>query len=374
MKTFLRACWCAAAVVLGSVGVTAANDWTVSHHTDGYTVYHGNSYYWKGNDAYTRQQYYRPGYYAYGYYYPPSNYYQYSYSYTYQYPQAQVSYKDTDWRQKLLAIAEGRDKAEATLRKAAAEQTYFLEAVQALGLSGNFTWQGYGTSPYPVQQQYAPGGGGYQNKYFPQSGLYGGNTQYGYSVKEVAEFYGDSNPAALYQQAARLTQNAQQLAGQATGDFSALVSQEGSNRARVAEVLAKGAAAAQVLKAADAPPSSRFTKQEFRIDGAASTASGGQAVGGEGGPPPGAAAAPNGTAWRAAWQVHAQTKCAVCHAGPDAKSKFEVMKFYDLPRTRRALLVAGRLATDDDEKRMPRTAEGHAGPRLTDAELELWMH
>lgn len=74
-----------------------------------------------------------------------------------------------------------------------------------------------------------------------------GTTVYGYS--SAAEAYGSVDLGLLYNQAARLTDQAQQLAGQATADFASLVQAEGQNRADVARILAQGQAAAQALSA-----------------------------------------------------------------------------------------------------------------------------
>jgi hypothetical protein len=64
-------------------------------------------------------------------------------------------------------------------------------------------------------------------------------------------------------QAARLTENAQTLAGQANSDYQNNVAMLGNNLARVAEIHAKGAAAAASLSAANAPPSSTTETKTF---------------------------------------------------------------------------------------------------------------
>jgi len=80
-----------------------------------------------------------------------------------------------------------------------------------------------------------------------------GTTVYGYS--SVAEAYGNVDLGLLYNQAARLTDQAQQLAGQAAIDFQSLVQAEGHNRAEVAKIIAQGQAAREALQAAKAQPS-----------------------------------------------------------------------------------------------------------------------
>ncbi len=78
-----------------------------------------------------------------------------------------------------------------------------------------------------------------------------GTTVYGYST--VAEAYGNVDLGLLYNQAARLTDQAQQLAGQAAADFQTLVQTEGQNRAEVAKIIAQGQAAREALSAAKGP-------------------------------------------------------------------------------------------------------------------------
>lgn len=77
-----------------------------------------------------------------------------------------------------------------------------------------------------------------------------GTTVYGYS--SVTEAHGNVDLGLLYNQAARLTDQAQQLAGQAAADFQTLVQTEGQNRAEVAKIIAQGQAARETLLAARA--------------------------------------------------------------------------------------------------------------------------
>jgi hypothetical protein len=79
-----------------------------------------------------------------------------------------------------------------------------------------------------------------------------GTTVYGYST--VAESYGNIDLGLLYNQAARLSDQAQQLAGQAAADFQSLVQSEGQNRAEVAKIVAQGQAARDALLAAKGSP------------------------------------------------------------------------------------------------------------------------
>lgn len=91
-----------------------------------------------------------------------------------------------------------------------------------------------------------------------------GTTVYGYST--VAEAYGNVDLGLLYNQAARLTDQAQQLAGQAATDFQSLVQAEGQNRAEVAKIIAQGQAARDVLLAAKGPPTANLQKSfSFKV-------------------------------------------------------------------------------------------------------------
>lgn len=94
-----------------------------------------------------------------------------------------------------------------------------------------------------------------------------GTTVYGYS--SVSEAYGNVDLGLLYNQAARLTDQAQQLAGQAATDFQTLVQAEGQNRAEVAKIIAQGQAARDALLAAKGPAgvtqAQQFRAFTFRV-------------------------------------------------------------------------------------------------------------
>lgn len=90
-----------------------------------------------------------------------------------------------------------------------------------------------------------------------------GTTVYGYS--SVAESYGNIDLGLLYNQAARLTDQAQQLAGQAAADFQTLVQAEGANRAEVAKIIAQGQAAREALLAARGNSTQQITQRSFNF-------------------------------------------------------------------------------------------------------------
>ena len=330
------------------------------------TYVYRDGYYWYGNKAYTRSWYQPPSYYYCGRYYYPQGYYYYYYSHTYQAPVQQVNYNDPGWRSKLLDLATARDKVEGKIRLGAFEQAYFMEAVKALGLEGNFKWQGYGLAP---PYSYGPSYGNLQ------LGSYGaqGNTVYGYSMNSIASFYGDANLSQLYQQAARLAEGAQKYAGQATQDFGGLVGQEGQNRAKVAEILAKSQAVAEYLRAIQGSGGKIETKEfRFRVG-----------PGADGGPPkvekienpndPVPMAQPKDNVQvQQLWQAHAKAKCGACHDGAKAEGGFKLTSYGEMT-VEQKLVVVGRLLTTDEGKRMPRIQGGGVAPKLSTDEIRLWL-
>lgn len=78
-----------------------------------------------------------------------------------------------------------------------------------------------------------------------------GNTVYGYQA--LTNLQSQVDLGALYNQAARLTDQAQQLAGQAATDFQGLVQAESQSRADVARIIAQGQAAKEALQAVNVP-------------------------------------------------------------------------------------------------------------------------
>lgn len=276
-----------------------------------------------------------------------------------------------DWQKKLLDIAANRDKVESKLRLRAADYQAFQSGLKALGLQENFHWNNYGQFPGGgfASPHYGTGGSGYgtvtSNVHL---GTYGnnGNTLYGYSFNSIKDVYGDTNLNALYQQAARLTQNAQTLAGQATGDFHDLVGEEGQNRARVAEILANAQVARAAIEAAKPQTRTRSESRTFSFK-AEEDGKGGTKIT----PVSPEEAAKQGIsqprgAGLSRQQVFA-TKCAACHSGADKKGGFDV-EAYDHMDLDQKSKVWGRLFTTDKDKIMPRNADGGPGTPLTAAE------
>lgn len=179
-------------------------------------------YWWKGGIPYTRSivsQKYALGGGCYSY----QNVYSYSPVQTYTLP----SPTDADWKNKLLDIAAKKDDFQN-----------YLQAVRALGLDQP-TAQ---SSHYSYQQAQA------------------GSTVYGTTTyNQIAEAYGSVDPMVLFQQQSRLTQNAQDAGREANQLFSARLEQVGNAQAKVAEILARGEVAKQLLKAAE-PTGAKFTQ------------------------------------------------------------------------------------------------------------------
>jgi hypothetical protein len=326
---------------------------------DGYTF--RNGYWYRGNTPYyanAQTAYSYVPYYSYGqtyYYQQPYTYYTYEQAPAETYtPKASAP---ANWKSELLKLAGARD-----------EQLGYLNALRALGL------------PQPLQ---APAQGPYQAQAPGYAGVpYAMNAQtlYGYSYSTVKDVYGDTNLNTLYQQAARLAQNSQALAGQATGDFSSLVQQEGGNRSRVAEILAKAQAASAALRAAEAAPSAHVTTSaSASVTGSSAgvdttpevqpSVSAGQQQGYS------QAAPQQGYAGQAqqAFGALLQNRCTGCHGGSDPAGKLTLtpQSYAQMSLSDKARLIWPRLTHHDPQKRMPRSKDGKA-TTLTPEELRLF--
>lgn len=254
-----------------------------------------------------------------------------------------------DWKKQLLNIAANRDKVEGRLRENALDQQHFLQAAEALGLKGNFNWSNYGQHPgFPGY-----GAGGYGAGLGSIGlGSYGAtsDTVYGYTYNTIKDVYGDTNLAALYQQASRLAENAQNLGGQATQGFQDAVAKEGDNRSRVAEILAKAQAAKVALDAANLPPQSHTETKSSTVVVTPTAPVG----------TPNPAPSPN----LSGWAEVASNRCASCHSdktqgGP--KGKFNIVDYPKLAPEQKAKVLE-RIFTEDLGRVMPRSADGKGAP------------
>lgn len=198
-----------------------------------------------------------------------------------------------------------------------------------------------------------------------------GTTVYGYS--SVAQAYGQVDMGLLYNQAARLTDQAQQLAGQAASDFATLVQAEGQNRAEVARIIAQGQSARQALEAAAGPPPQPQIQQRtfaFRVtqtsDGRVNiqqiqdgqqtsnfSLSGAQESNG--------AAAANVSDLL-------KNRCVACHGNNNTQGGLNLEAAIS---DEQQASILRRVTTDDLDKRMPRNPDGTAGQKLNVDELRL---
>lgn len=389
----------AAVLVLLAVLPSPAAATGYYRNVDGYYVYHGYpGYYWSGNNAYVAQYYTVPGYYSYGYYYPPVQRYRYVFAYTY-YPQAttyntasSVTYGG-DWKNRVLALAQKRDEAEAKMRAGVLDQMYFIQTLEKMGLQGNFGWQNYGQFPslYGQTTGYA------HTSYGAYPPVPQGNTQYGYSGRtynQTSQLYGDLNVNQLYQSMFQMAANVQKASTQVTSEVGGLVGQAGENHAKVAAVLAKTAeykakadGAVAILKGLEGSSSKTTTNiTTFKV------------VPGPDGPelkpdpppppmPPApdqkppdvqpakvdAKAADAGQAQgRAVWLAGAKQDCGACHGGGKKEGGFAIEE-YPAMTLEQKVSVINRLITHDEKKRMPRTANGGVGERVGIEKLKQWL-
>lgn len=307
---------------------------------DGYTF--SNGYYWYNGTAYNRSI-------AYGY-----DRYGCRYSY-YQYTAApQVSYNDSDWKVKLLEIAKQRDLYEGKIRQGLFEQASFLQAVKALGLEGNFAIRGYGAqapSPYPQLQL----------------GSYGmnGSTIYGTGQQQILQAI-TSDPVdlnILFQQMSRLTQNAQQLAGQGHTDFADLIAKAGNNQAEVAKILAKSKLIQDALKSLQDPNSIKLESRTFSFKIGAD----GKIEAIEPEPKFKAVVPPE------EFQKIMVQDCGTCHLGEKAKGGFNLASYLSFTEAQKEV-VRQRLTHPDPKKRMPLKSDLSPGVPLPQSKLKMWYH
>jgi hypothetical protein len=193
-----------------------------------------------------------------------------------------------------------------------------------------------------------------------------GSTVYGYS--SVSQSYGQVDMGLLYNQAARLTDQAQQLAGQASLDFSSLVQAEGQNRAEVAKILAQGQAAREALMATR-PQYQQQEQQQLRSFSF-------RVVQGQNGEmkiekideSPQDARAP---AAEQPVNIRASTilenSCVQCHNSNNAAGGLNMTLSMDDDDYAKILK---RVNTDDLGLRMPRNPDGTAGQKLSPQEIQ----
>lgn len=255
-----------------------------------------------------------------------------------------------DWKQKVLEIAAKRD-----------DYNSFLAALNALGYQQQQSVGGYPTGGASTLSQYTTSNS-------LQLGSYGANatTGYGYTLKEALGGYFGDSPGVLFQAASQHVKNAQQLAGQGATDFSDLVKQDGSYRARVAEILARGQVAAAALQAASGPPQTVTQSRTFTFQVVPNDQGGYQVV---------PAQSPQGAVPNMPTVDDAVVmtrvlgpRCAGCHSGKDPQAGLDLSQYSSFTAEQRGRVWA-RLTHKDPEKRMPKGPNNTIGQPLPPEEL-----
>lgn len=307
---------------------------------DGYVLGQAG-YWWKEGVPYTRQRIdYTENYYYCGRWVPKYFYY---YKYTKAYDVNTVKATDPDYRTKLLEIAKQRDRIEGDIRKSAAQHNEFIEAVQALGFTSNFTWQGYGVAPtYASPLRY-------------QVGNFGVNASTIYGVSQYAEAYNPYDPNIDAQQSAAVAKGAQAYAESATAGFNARANIFATGIQRAAEIEATGRASERALIAARAAPQTRTTTTVIT---------------------PNPSDVPDvmpkvSVGTRAPFT--AASECMACHSGSNVQGKFDVTAWKTLTEDQKFSVVRSRLLTNDLDKRMPRKEDGSAGHRLSARKIKEFL-
>lgn len=278
------------------------------------------------------------------------------------------------WRKELLDLKANRDKWEADIKASQEEQKEFLETVEALGL-GDY----YGTdTSYPSPLGQKPGYG--------QQGAYGnlegssmtynaplaaqGNTLYGYD--QYAQTYPDVDLQVLYNQANNLARNAQSLSSEATGDFSALVFQEGRRQEEIAKIIARGRVAAQVLQLLQ-DPRAELKVDQWRLQ---RRGEGGdwEVVPGTKTPLP---TEPNDDEIMLNQEQKVKlfgivtNNCLACHSADKKKAGLDMTRFLSFDKLTRQRIVKTLTAENPDD-RMPKAEGGVPGKPLSKEEIDLF--
>lgn len=281
---------------------------TIAMASDGYSLGTDGLWYYPGYTlGYTRTLITVPGYYNNGCFVAGRSY----YSYTQVIANTTPPAYSKDWKVELIKYKEGLD-----------DHAAYLASLRAMGING---------------QAYAF-----------QSGYYGlppvnASTQYSYS--SIAQLYGDTNLSQLYQSSALLAQGAERLHGNAISGHQLLLTQEGANRARVAEILAKGQSGAQILKALSGP-STVITQSSKTVTGQPQSRN------------------------IEALSTLLQNKCASCHSGSVKKGGVDLADYLSFSQEQKERVWSAVTATDA-KNLMPRNADNSPGQRLSVAELQL---
>jgi len=310
-------------------------------NADGYTFRGGLWYYPGYTDPYTRTLITTPARFVNGCYVAGTSYYQYA---RVTLPVAAAPAPVTpppytpNWKSDAIKYAEARDDYAA-----------YLATLRSLGIQG---------------QQYSFQQGTYGSGY-GQLPLFGANatTPYSYSYQSLASMYGDTNLNQLYQQSAQLTQGAQKLAGDAFSGHSQLVGQAGRDAASLAQILAKGQTAEQILRALNGP---NTVQTNVNVQGHVPLPPAQKPQEQPQQPKAG------GSSSVEALQSLIGDRCAACHSGARKEGGIDLANYLQFSRAQKEK-VWESLLTNDARKRMPRTETGAAGTPLTPAEMQLFF-
>lgn len=187
-----------------------------------------------------------------------------------------------------------------------------------------------------------------------------GTSVYGYS--SLSNSYEQVDMGLLYNQAARLTDQAQQLAGQAHLDFAGLVQAQAASQSEVAEIVARGQAAALALQATQGGPSFNRERASFSFS-LTQDARGGWSVDplteAKGKPSFELAEVP--IAAKASELL--KSKCVRCHSSGNAQGGLDLLGPVSPEQVES---IWDRVTTGDQSLLMPK-----GGPQLSDEELSV---
>ena len=284
-----------------------------------------DGYYWLDSVAYTRTYVNGHSYYSGGRCYWSPGYYSYS-----KVVINKPATNPNDWRQEIAKAARER-----------LEHQNFLESLKFAGLDAPRTAVNYGV-------------GGYGSL---QIGNYGvsGNTIYGtqQSLISLSDVYNSGDLATFYQQASRLAENAQSLAGQANLSFSDRLAQYQAGQAKVAEIVALGQLL-QSMRTQSATKTEAKLEFKFNKDGKLEVL-----------PEP---KVEDGDVFKK-WNTSAQ-RCSNCHFGvrENIKGGFDISTFPRMTRDQQMAVIGRLMLPKSDPKHMPKD-----GTPLSAAELKFWL-
>jgi hypothetical protein len=183
-----------------------------------------------------------------------------------------------------------------------------------------------------------------------------GNSAYGYSSLSLSNYAQAVDPTLLFNQASKLTENAQQLAGQGFSQYSSLAAQQLQGQVAVAKVQAQGQAAVAALQAAQAEQSSSTTLQTFSFKATVDQA-GKMTVEPVENHPADPGPAPN-TDRVQLLSLVLENRCLRCHSGNDPKGGFSIGEGLTAEKLRKAQLHV--LGFADPAMPPPSSDEGKA--------------